>query len=77
MIDMDKLPELLSGLGTVGAPLLLGTLILLKFSRLVGFLVLVAGVIGLGYLASTGALADIGMEVLKLFGETPAPAPTP
>jgi hypothetical protein len=68
--------ELHVGLAVLGVPLLLIGLIFLRRYRLAALVYLLAVVIGLGYLVTTGAVKDVGAEALKYInGEQPASAP--
>jgi hypothetical protein len=67
-------PELLGGL-VVGVPaLIVAYLALWRRRRPVFWFALALIVVGVGYLAATGALADIGSFFLN---ETPMPVETP
>jgi hypothetical protein len=72
----------IAGLIALGVPLLLiGLLFLRRNKPLLGFYV-VALLIGLGYLTSTGAVDEIGAMALDKFGQVtaekdPGPAPAP
>jgi hypothetical protein len=70
----------IAGLIALGVPLLLiGLLFLRRNKPVLGFYV-VALLIGLGYLTSTGAVDEIGAMALEKFGQATAekdPGPTP
>ena len=76
----------IAGLIALGIPLfLIGLLFLRRNKAVLGFYV-VALLVGLGYLTSTGAVDEIGTMALEKFGQAtaekdpgaaPAPAPAP
>ena len=75
---MFNLPhETLTGAGALGIPaILLAIFLLWRVTRIVFWLAIVLLIVGLGYLASTGALDDVGRAVgSTVFGTTPATAP--
>jgi hypothetical protein len=59
----------------LGLPLLVVGAILLRRYRPVLWMFIGALLIGLGYLATTGALSDIGGRALAMAGSVPAPKP--
>ena len=64
------------GLAALGIPLLLAGLVVLRRNRPVLGFYIAAMAVGMGYLASTGALADIGRAVQSALGDgKPAMAP--
>ena len=68
--------ELHVGLAVLGVPLLLIGLIFLRRYRLLALIYLLAVVIGLGYLTTTGAVEDVGKEALTYInGTEPASEP--
>lgn len=62
----------IAGLIAAGVPLLLVGLAFLRGRRAVFGFYLVACIVGLGYLFTTGAIDDIGAKVLELIGQATA-----
>lgn len=69
--------ELHVGLAVLGVPLLLIGVLFLRHYRLLALVYLLAVVVGLGYLVTTGAVKDVGTQALTYInGEAPEPAAT-
>jgi hypothetical protein len=66
---MDQ--PLIAGIATLGIPLLLVGLLFVRKLAIFSFYVVLI-IVGLGYLASTGALSDIGHFSLNQMGMKPA-----
>ena len=68
-------PETFTGAGALGLPaLLIAAFLLWRVTRFVFWMAIVLILIGLGYLAATGALDDVGRGILN---RLPAPAAAP